>query len=910
MSSIAMAPHPGQHGGDGAALARRLGIHPSQVLDLSMTLNPFAPDLRPRVQAALDDGVLSRYPDPGELRAAVAGALQVAESRVVVTNGGAEAIMLAATVLGQGTVIEPEFSLYAEHLGATGTCLPGPSDGPRFRSNPHSPTGVLAGEDERAGVWDEAFYPMSTGRWTRGDACRGAMVLGSLTKLFACPGLRAGYLVAPDPEMAERIRRIQPRWSVNALAGAVLGDLVRECDLALLVEQIATSRAELADLLRSHGLSVRAGDAPWVLVEGDPDLRERLAASWILVRDCTSFSMPGVFRVSVTTERSLDRLDAALAGRPRPGGLGGPGSRLAASSASSVRRKAGPREGPPALRAGALMVCGTGSDSGKTALVTGICRLLKRRGVRVAPFKGQNMSLNSWVTAGGHEIGRAQGIQAIAAGCEPDAAMNPVLLKPTSDRTSQVIVMGSPYETCSAAEFQALKKQLRPLVLEALDGLRSSYDVVVCEGAGSPAEVNLLSDDLVNLGLARDAGIPALLVGDIERGGVLAALLGTVAILPDSMAQMLGGFIINKFRGDPGILLPGVEEVEARTGLAGLGVVPWTEGLAMDAEDSLSFTLGPGALGRAGSGPASSGPASSGPASSGPASSGRAGSGRASSDPGAPAESGVLDVAVVALPHLANATDVDPLASEPCVRLRALHHARDLGRADMVVIPGTKATVWDLAWLRDVGLDAALRDLARRDDGPVLLGICGGYQMLGVRIEDGVESQVASLDGLALLDVETRFEPAKVVRRTAARVLGPAPLVGAGPMPSSGHPNPMWVSGYEIHHGRTRPIGSSARPFAEVEGEAGPVPEGAYDASGSVIGTSLHGLFENDGFRRSFLRYVAARRGVRITLSPWGFSTLRERRIDALADLVEAHCDLEAILDLVGSGRRDPRRSR
>src|SRR5829696_749016 len=343
--------------------------------------------------------------------------------------------------------------------------------------------------------------------------------------------------------------------------------------------------------------------------------------------------------------------------------------------------------------AGGLMVCGTASDAGKSTLVTALCRALARRGVRVAPFKAQNMALNSFVTADGSEIGRAQGVQALAAGVEPQVAMNPILLKPTGERASQVIVQGRPIGVMTALEYHAAKPDLVPMVLAALADLRSRFDVVLCEGAGSPAEINLLDHDLANLRIAADAGLRAVVVGDIDRGGVFASLYGTVALLPESYRRLVGAFVINKFRGDPALLFDATDDLERRCGVPTLGVLPMlpTDVIAFDAEDSLALD-GP-----------------------------RPSAGVPRADP--------LDVAVVRLPYISNVTDVDALAVEPGVSVRLVRTAGELGRPDLVVLPGTKATVADLAWLRAGGWPAAIEA-----SGADVLGICGGYQMLGEKI--------------------------------------------------------------------------------------------------------------------------------------------------------------------------------
>ena len=500
------------------------------------------------------------------------------------------------------------------------------------------------------------------------------------------------------------------------------------------------------------------------------------------------------------------------------------------------------------------MVCGTASDVGKSRLVAGLCRLLARRGVRVAPFKAQNMALNSFVTDAGDEIGRSQASQAAAAGVEPEAAMNPILLKPTGADVSQVVVMGRATGHVDFAHYRAQAPELRAVVHEALAGLRRRYDVVVCEGAGGAAEINLLDDDLVNLPLARDAGIPAILVGDIERGGVFAALHGSLDLLPPSLRAPVRGLVINKMRGDASMLAAGIEELERRHGIPTLGIVPYVEGIFLDAEDSLALARPwPPAL-------------------------------HADADHDADVRDapGGLDVAVVGLPHMANFTDLDPLAAEPGVRLRLVTSAA-LGDPDLVVIPGTKATVSDLGWMERAGIADAVRAAHRRADGPVVMGLCGGFQMLGGSIDDTVESGTGRRAGLGLLDVDTVFEATKVTRRCQGVALG-APL-----------------HGYQIHHGRVhRRAGAS--PWVALDDGAVTEDEGCRAPDGRVLGTSLHGLFEDDRFRAALLAEVARLRGRHHRESSVDFAAVRREQFDVVADVLEASLDLAALEAIIAGG--------
>ncbi len=488
---------------------------------------------------------------------------------------------------------------------------------------------------------------------------------------------------------------------------------------------------------------------------------------------------------------------------------------------------------------GALLVAGTHSDAGKSVVVAGICRWLAREGVVVAPFKAQNMALNSFVTREGAEIGRAQAMQAAAANVEPEASMNPVLLKPSAERTTQVVVRGKPWATASAKSYGGMKRELLPIVLESLEDLRSRFDVVVCEGAGSPAEINLRENDLANMGLARAAGLPVRLVWDIDRGGLFASLYGTLALLSPEDQAHIAGFLVNKFRGDPAVLEPGFAQMTALTGRPFFGTLPFVRGLGIDGEDSLALDA-----------PRPVKP---------------------------PLGGDVLRVAVARLGRISNFTDLDALAHEPGVAVRFTESYEELVEADLAVLPGTKATVDDLRLLRSRGLDRAFAERARR--GLPTLGICGGYQMLGARILDGVESATPEVRGLGLLPVETAFGPEKVL----ARPEGLAPGFGNAS-----------VSGYEIHHGRTHLLDGTPLFVTETGTEG--------CRAGETLGTSWHGVLESDAFRRALLLWVAAERNLEWRPGDEPFAAAREAQLDKLGDLVAANVDREALLRTVENG--------
>ena len=489
-------------------------------------------------------------------------------------------------------------------------------------------------------------------------------------------------------------------------------------------------------------------------------------------------------------------------------------------------------------RARRIMVQGTMSGAGKSLLCAALCRIFAQDGYRVAPFKSQNMALNSFVTRDGLEMGRAQVVQAQAAGVEPDVRMNPILLKPSSDTGSQVIVGGEVRGQMSAAAYFRMKRQLIPEILAAFDSLSAEADIVVIEGAGSPAEINLKADDIVNMGLAKLVDAPVLLAGDIDRGGVFAQLYGTVALLEPEERARIAGLVINKFRGDVDILRPGLAMLEEKTGLPVLGVVPYLH-VEIEDEDSLSERLNV----------------------------------RDAVKP--------LDVAVIRLPHISNFTDFIPLEQHELLGVRYVQRARELGAPDLVILPGTKNTMEDLLWLRQSGLEAAVRRLAQAQT-PVL-GVCGGYQMLGQTLDDpaGTESgKPMSLAGLGLLPTRTTFDAQKRRTQVRAVALG-APFAGAR------------MTGYEIHNGRTTVNGE---PFCRL---ADGTPEGC--VCKNVFGTYLHGLFDSGELTQALVKLLCARKGISPRETrPASMAEYRQAQFDLLADGVRRALDMGAVYRAMG----------
>jgi adenosylcobyric acid synthase len=498
-----------------------------------------------------------------------------------------------------------------------------------------------------------------------------------------------------------------------------------------------------------------------------------------------------------------------------------------------------------------LMIQGTSSDVGKSLIVTALCRWFARKGLKVAPFKAQNMALNSSVTQDGAEIGCAQYLQAQAAGQVASALMNPILLKPEGERNSQVVVLGQATGSCSFKSYHERKPELRHIILESLGELRRTHDLVIIEGAGSPAEINLKAHDLVNMFVATSTKAPVLLVGDIDRGGVFASLLGTMEWLDPEEKELVAGFIINKFRGDPSLLYDGLALLEARTQRKVYGLMPYLRDHGLGDEDSLALDRRPQRLYRSEAG---------------------------------------IDIAIVRFPRLSNYDEFVSLERETGTTVAYVSEASCILEADLVILPGSKATVSDLGWLRSRGLDQAIQQ--RLAKGRPILAICGGYQMLGARIEDpyGAEQELGTVvEGLGLLPTYTRFAAHKTT--TQVQVQARRPFWGLAV-------DETW-QGYEIHMGQVYPVSTPNRaeaPWVVIDSQS-PSIEGCLGADGALLGTLIHGLFENETFRLQILNFLRQRKG----LKPLGHSivTSRLQAFDQLADALETHCDMPALVRLL-----------
>ncbi len=849
------------HGGNLRKLAGKAGCPVDKLLDFSVSVNPLGPPGWLGQEIGRTVSQVGKYPDPDSLEFTLAACerFKVWPKEVVAGNGASE-LLQAVTMLGgvrQAVIPSPAYVDYTRACGVAGlpvSILPlSPDDEFRldldrlearltmpslvFACQPNNPTGqTFNTEDFRAlalrhpdcrFLVDESFADFVPGldRLTR-NRPENVIVLHSLTKFYAIPGLRLGLAFAA-PKVVERIRKYLPPWSVNALAQRVGERCLRDAEYA---EQAVQATRELREnlvngLRKIPGLKVFPSQANFVLCRMDRvglsagSIFERLLHDRMAVRLCHNFQGldETYFRVAVRPKTDNARL---IKGLKAISGIG---------KALAVRK---PKRPP------AIMIQGTSSNSGKSILAAALCRIFLQDGLRVAPFKAQNMSLNSFVTRDGCEMGRAQATQAMACRLAPEARMNPVLLKPGSDIGSQVIVMGKPVGNMTVKEYVEFKPRAFEVVKETYDSLASEFDVMVLEGAGSPAEINLKSHDIVNMKMAQYADAKVLLVGDIDRGGVFAALVGTMELLDDEERKLVSGYVVNKFRGDRSLLDPALSFLFERTGKQIFGVVPMIQGLGLPEEDSVSFKNG--------------------------------------ITPGNDLERDpeqCVDIACIDLPRISNFNDLDPLFAEPDVNLRVVSSAFDLGTPDAVIIPGSKSTVTDMRTLKGAGMAAAIRSLPESTE---IIGICGGFQMLGSEIHDphGLESDSGSVDGFGLLDMSTTLAQEKTLTRTL------------GTHARSG----LTVYGYEIHHGRTQSLDSDLEEA--VKGRREPLGLGL--KSGRVWGTYLHGLFDSDEFRRWFIDSLRVRKGLEPLVTPQTTYDL-EAALDHLASVVRQHLDMPAI---------------
>lgn len=865
------------HGGDPEAVAQILGMTqlPKVDLDFSININPMGPPAC--VRAVLSGGInqISQYPPVIAQPAisALAKAHQVPEDSVIVGNGSTEILgwIIQALKPKQPAWVIPCYAGYAEVCAAadiSGTAIPAasPSNGFAvllaevakvksdlvFLASPNNPTGVTlnpadiiklaAANPTRRIVLDESFVdflPKACDRTlVREGLPDNLIVVKSLTKFFAIPGLRLGMACA-SPHTIRRIAKVRLAWTVNALAQSVAKVLYDDNEyLDQSRKMTAKLRAEFSNQISQlPGFTVYPSEANFILVRlpaeyTAPRLQADLLQHGILIRSCQNFAGLGekYCRLAIRPRAEIEVFMDIIRS-------------LVLSGKQSATTSCRPKPKTPAI-----MVVGTMSNSGKSVVAAALCRYFAHQGYATVPFKAQNMSLNSFVTRAGGEMGRAQVVQARAAGVEPHTDMNPVLLKPMGESGSQVILNGQSIGNFTARTYYRMKARLRGAALRAYDRLVTQYELIVLEGAGSPAEINLQAEDFVNMAMAEYAGASVLLVADIDRGGVFANIYGTISLLPEKHYRLLSGIIINKFRGDKSLLDTGIRQIEALTGVPVLGVMPYIANLRIEAEDSLCLEN--------------------------------------RQQVAAP----ILDIVVIRLPRISNFTDFLPLEKTPGIQVRFIGAVCDLGKPDLIIIPGTKNTRADLRFLHDSGWADVLAR-AWQNHVPIF-GICGGFQMLGERVTDpiGVEGEQGEEVGLHFLPVITVLEERKELAQVAGKTTANFPFAVPG--------TPF--EGYEIHAGRTTALEQISVPLTITQrlSETRNDPEGAISVDGLIFGSYVHGLFDNAVLRTQLIEWLCQRKGQ----APFEAAykpNLPANELERFADLFEKHVDMQRILALV-----------
>jgi cobyric acid synthase CobQ/L-threonine-O-3-phosphate decarboxylase len=860
------------HGGNLATLAARAGCAPEEILDFSANLNPLGPPEWLRRVISRNVERLVNYPEPQgqRLLARLAQTLELAPAQLVLGNGSTELLYAIPRAFACRRAVLPvpaylDYERAARLAGLEVVTLPlAEAEGFRldfvrlaevlrpgdllFLGRPNNPTGIGFAAVELLGlvaahpkvlvVVDESFFEFvaPTSELLSREMPANLLVVRSLTKFYAIPGLRLGF-AAGAPATIDRLRRLVLLWTVNALALAVGEELLADREYGERSRAfVRERRAELAaGLAKIPGLTIYPGAANYLLVRlvlpglTAADLAERLLtgnpARPIAIRVCANY--PGLdgrfFRVAVRTAAENTALCAALTRELAPG------------LAPAFHH---PRKTP------ALMLQGTASNAGKSVLTAALGRIMLQDGYRVAPFKAQNMSLNSFVTRDGGEMGRAQVVQAQACRLDPEVRMNPVLLKPSSATGCQVIVNGRVAGNMSVEEYIRYKPEAERAAHSAYDSLAAGYEVMVLEGAGSPAEVNLKSHDIVNMAMARYADAKVLLVGDIDRGGVFASFVGSLEVMAEWERRLVAGFLVNRFRGRAELLADAYDYVLSYTGKPVFGTVPYLPDLGLPEEDSVGFKGGLYQKPR-------------------------------------PCGDHVV-IGVVDLPHISNFTDVEPFLAEPDVHLLVIRSREELAAAGpelaALILPGSKNVMHDLEYLRQSGLADQIRQLAAQGETE-LIGICGGFQILGCEIADPhhLESPGGSLAGLGILEMTTTLAAEKTLVQQRGLHL----------------PSHLAVHGYEIHHGQT--VASHARAVRLADG----AEDGAVSADGRVWGTYLHGIFDDDDFRRWFIDMLRSSRylmPIGSVVAPYDLEPAFER----LAAAVREAVDLPRIYRLLG----------
>lgn len=880
------------HGGDVWSAAELYGRSKDAFMDYSSNMNPWGPPIVVKELLQNSWKTITRYPDPAvrELRQKLAETYTIPADSILVGNGAAELIDLVIRLLEPSLtgLVRPSFSEYEEAVGKiNGQILDIPLHKEHgfelqlsaveqalrhadvlFLGHPNNPTGRLVPKPilERivaAGkplILDEAFIDFvpeeeQVSLIRQAAESKNIYVIRSMTKFYAIPGIRLGFMVA-HPQTIARLQKLQTQWSVNSIAQLIGTAVLNDRAYAAKTKQWLTEEREwLTSQLKMLELEVYPSETNFLLCAISEHmglnvkiLQERLGQRGILIRDASLFKGldESYFRLAIRlradNQQLISELKLAMGARESAAALSPAASTLAVT----------------------IMLQGTSSDVGKSILTAALCRIFLQDGWRVAPFKSQNMSLNSYVTPDGKEIGRAQGMQADACRTAATTDMNPILLKPKGDMTSQVIVHGKPYRDLDFRTYrEAFNKEAESIVREALLRLRAQYEIVVIEGAGSPAEVNLKDNDIVNMRLAGWADAPVLLVADIDRGGVFASIVGTLEILLPEERARVRGFIINKFRGDVSLLQPGLDWLEAKTGKPVVGVIPFLPNIQLEDEDSASLDN------------------------------------KIRQQANTEASMDKLTINVIRLPRISNFTDFDPLLEELDVALRYISTPMDWGNPDAIILPGSKNTVEDLLFLHETGLAALILNFV--GSGGSLIGICGGYQMMGEKLLDPlqVESNKLELPGLGLLPIQTTFAAEKKTERVQGLGLS---FLEEQQLP---------IEGYEIHMGLTHFTAEVQHPFQirltrQTEGEPNAChPDGVISPDGKLWGTYIHGILHNDDFRRSWLNQLRLAKGWQAVAGSLRFQQRREAAFERLAEHVRNHLDLTKIYEMIPVAKRE-----
>ncbi|MBF0365925.1 MAG: cobyric acid synthase [Oligoflexia bacterium] len=862
--------HP--HGGQLRSIAKQYNISEEMLLDFSVNINPLGfPDWF-RSHLIANIGKVARYPDPEykELKSAIAKHHQVSEDAIILSNGASEFFFTLTRALSRKVAIipRPSFFIYEQSarlqkmelvslyppkeqnfkLDATqlsDTLLKYPQEECLvFLCHPNNPTANVLNPEEIISVAknfphalfvvDEAFIyftPWEVKSFLELlpllNSVNNIIVSRSLTKVLSIPGMRIAYAVA-TPAIAITMNAYLPTWNLNQLA-AETATYALSNDL----DYFKRTRQEMSELRKdfAHLPYCYANEANFLLLHfpnrsSDDIVKEFITSHKIVLRNCKSFDglSDGHVRIAIKSREENEKLLAHLP--------------LSTSKSKTIHTRSSSRSHTPAL-----MVLGTSSDAGKSLIVTALCRIFKQDGIKVAPFKAQNMSLNSFVTPLGEEIGRAQAVQAEAAQIAMDARMNPILLKPSSKEKSQVILHGKPLGHFHFSDYTKQKQELFSEVAKAYDSLASEYELIILEGAGSVSEVNLKANDIVNMRMAKYAKAKVLLVGDIDRGGLFGSFIGSVNTLYEWERKLLKGLIINNFRGVTALLTPGIAYLQSMTETPLIGIIPHLPQLRIPLEDSLALKnnrlLATNVI----------------------------------------SNSNTIDIIFIRTPYLSNFTDIDPLLIEPDVQLRIVDNAEDFGTPRLIILGGSKSVLNDLHFLKTSGLQKKIEDQLKAFPQTMIAGICGGLQMLGAEVFDPLhlESPIEKAEGLSLLPLRTTIMHEKILKRTSATLT------------RSKHQ----VVGHEIHHGETIPCGDSAYPFIE----SGDRIIGYCNQDATVWGTYLHGIFENDLFRHHLLSELQGR--PRQSSAKYSM----EEEYDRLADAVRASLDFNYIYSLLNLKR-------